>query len=108
MIETLFHIKWMVYLTEREQLVPFQRTVKWGRWQEALIGSRIKEEASRKGLGGWDHVLDLVWGEKAHSRLGTWGLAAWVDCSYRDRRSSEFRFAPMATRAVGDLSKLTQ
>lgn len=43
----------------------------------SFIRQRIKnkEERTREYLTGWGHIVNLVWGEKAESWLGVWGLA---------------------------------
>lgn len=28
----------------------------------------------------WDRIVDLIWGDKAQSWLGTWGFASWIHC----------------------------
>lgn len=43
-----------------------------------LIGKGIKynEEINKKYLIGWDHRVNLIWGEKTQNWIGVWGLAA--------------------------------
>lgn len=52
--------------------------------QEARSFYRLKnkgwEETNRKDLIGWGHTANRVWGKKAQSWFGVWGLADWMDC----------------------------
>lgn len=43
------------------------------------VESKEQEETNRNDLAGWDHVLNLAWGEKAQSWFGVGGSAAWKD-----------------------------
>lgn len=43
-----------------------------------------EDEKNRRYLTGWEHILNLVWGNKyrAQSWLGTWGLADWIHSTF--------------------------
>ena len=40
---------------------------------------------------GWGHMVGVVWGEKAQSWLGIWGLADWI---YRISSEAEYLQGP--------------
>ena len=51
--------------------------------QKAESFSRINNK--RQIMFGWGHIVSLVWGERAPSWLGTWGLADWIYCMFGQR-----------------------
>lgn len=57
---------------------PFKTGLKAGRFYS--INNKEQERENKPFLIGWG-CMDLVWGEKAQSWPGIWGVTDWIFCS---------------------------